>query len=519
MKPKYQNPNQPAASSCKTAPSFRISGFGFRVSRAPTRAAFSFAEVMFAVVILGIGFIMIAAIFPVAMQQSQATNDESIAAAIAREATNTITALPQTYPDPMYDPGIPATNTPSKWPDEPQFLNFFPATVKNHTLGTTAGSVRPPAVVALLSGARWDAIRNNLILLSDQRYAYVPFYRRENNSKVVQLIVIGIAIRNRSIYQSNADTSVVSAGITAPALTAGTFTAAAATTIYPDTVTVTTNSPRPGYYVNVTRTGINSLSQTIADVRTYRLGRPINATAGTFELEPPDDLRRTTGNLVTSPTSDGLWGTSDDVRDTNYAATLTLSTASPYNPQLIPNSTLQPIAAFAQLTFPSDSLAGRITLYDMIPSSGALVPPQAAAEGAFVIIADDYPYGATYSPTTGIDSAVAGSYVQPPTVVSDPLSPPQLTVPTGQSNGRIYRLGTAVPNMPGTYDLDPNFGMQRPGVNGISPDQLPLLQSAAANGPLAKVYIVGRGRTDPTAAAYSGAAQDIAVYTTFIPAQ
>src|SRR5438552_1296043 len=48
------------------------------------RRAFSFAEVMFAVIVLGIGFIMIAAIFPVAIQQSKATNDETSGAAIAK---------------------------------------------------------------------------------------------------------------------------------------------------------------------------------------------------------------------------------------------------------------------------------------------------------------------------------------------------------------------------------------------------------------------------------------------------
>src|SRR5438477_2700389 len=48
------------------------------------RRGFSFAEVMFAVIILGIGFIMIAAIFPVAIQQGKATNDETTGAANAK---------------------------------------------------------------------------------------------------------------------------------------------------------------------------------------------------------------------------------------------------------------------------------------------------------------------------------------------------------------------------------------------------------------------------------------------------
>jgi Tfp pilus assembly protein PilV len=49
---------------------------------------FSFAEVMFAVIILGIGFIMIAGLFPVAISQSKATSDETSAAAFARVASN-----------------------------------------------------------------------------------------------------------------------------------------------------------------------------------------------------------------------------------------------------------------------------------------------------------------------------------------------------------------------------------------------------------------------------------------------
>lgn len=50
------------------------------------RRGFSFAEVMFAVIIMGIGFIMVAALFPVAIQQTKLTVDESAAAAVARGA-------------------------------------------------------------------------------------------------------------------------------------------------------------------------------------------------------------------------------------------------------------------------------------------------------------------------------------------------------------------------------------------------------------------------------------------------
>lgn len=48
------------------------------------RTAFSFTEALFAVMILGIGFILIAAIFPVAIQQTKTTTDETNSASHAR---------------------------------------------------------------------------------------------------------------------------------------------------------------------------------------------------------------------------------------------------------------------------------------------------------------------------------------------------------------------------------------------------------------------------------------------------
>ena len=46
-------------------------------------SGFSFVEVLFAVIILGVGFIMIAAVFPVAIRQTKSTIDETSAATIA----------------------------------------------------------------------------------------------------------------------------------------------------------------------------------------------------------------------------------------------------------------------------------------------------------------------------------------------------------------------------------------------------------------------------------------------------
>src|SRR5262245_30954598 len=48
--------------------------------------AFSLTEVMFAIIILGIGFILVAAIFPVSISQSRLTVEETMGTGIARSA-------------------------------------------------------------------------------------------------------------------------------------------------------------------------------------------------------------------------------------------------------------------------------------------------------------------------------------------------------------------------------------------------------------------------------------------------
>src|SRR5215208_2175842 len=57
------------------------------------KSAFSLTEVMFAVIVLGIGFILIAAIFPVSISQSRVTVEETTGAANARSALGLTSAI------------------------------------------------------------------------------------------------------------------------------------------------------------------------------------------------------------------------------------------------------------------------------------------------------------------------------------------------------------------------------------------------------------------------------------------
>src|SRR4051812_34104750 len=62
---------------------FRFSNFDFGMKRG-ARRGFSFTEVMFAVILLGLGFIMVAAIFPVAIRQSQANMEDTAGVSVAK---------------------------------------------------------------------------------------------------------------------------------------------------------------------------------------------------------------------------------------------------------------------------------------------------------------------------------------------------------------------------------------------------------------------------------------------------
>ncbi len=123
-----------------------------RRHRRVRRRGFSFAEVLFAVVVLGIGFIMVAAIFPVAIQQSKATQDETAAAAAARAA---VAELQQLSYDSRTSPPLP------KWPI---------------ILGPTG--VTPSVVTGIDTADGWNQLRGTLIFKDDPRYAFVPLYRR-----------------------------------------------------------------------------------------------------------------------------------------------------------------------------------------------------------------------------------------------------------------------------------------------------------------------------------------------------
>lgn len=153
-------------------------------SRPRARRGLTFVEVLFAVIVLGIGFIMIAAIFPVAIQQTQSNVDETVGSTIARGAAN---ALNQINIASLY-PIIPPATTPTP---------PYPYTDSTKYAGARMLSFRDGDASLTL----WKAVRGNLILPEDPRYAWVPFYKWAGGSSYMQVVIIGVRVRNKSTYE------------------------------------------------------------------------------------------------------------------------------------------------------------------------------------------------------------------------------------------------------------------------------------------------------------------------------
>jgi len=132
------------------------------------RRGVTFTEVMFAVVILGIGFIMLAGMFPVAIMQTQSNVEETAGAVLAESASR---YLQQALGDASLLP---------------------PTGVVVRALGDSAG----------IPDARWQRVAGNLICAGDPRYAWTVLYRRPAGQRFAQVIIIVLQARNRPAFDA-----------------------------------------------------------------------------------------------------------------------------------------------------------------------------------------------------------------------------------------------------------------------------------------------------------------------------
>jgi hypothetical protein len=148
-------------------------------------AGFSFTEVLFAVMVLGIGFIMIAAIFPVTIRQTQTTMEETNAAIQGKAA-----------------------------------LAYLQSIASEVTFPVTAASPNAVAKVVAFNEDKataeaFHAIRGNYISSINPRLAWVPLYMRGydangNQSAFAQVFMIPVQSRVRSQYYTQPPTGQLS---------------------------------------------------------------------------------------------------------------------------------------------------------------------------------------------------------------------------------------------------------------------------------------------------------------------
>jgi prepilin-type N-terminal cleavage/methylation domain-containing protein len=144
------------------------------------RRGFSFAEVMFAVVILGIGFVMMAGLFPVAIRQTATVVEENDATALTKKAVEQLRQMDDmpSFPvtsqvvtgDPFGGGSSTAVVTPGRMfavPDPRMMVDDDPNNAPN-----AQGSLG-------VQNELWRTFKSRLISDDDRRLAYVMLYRRD----------------------------------------------------------------------------------------------------------------------------------------------------------------------------------------------------------------------------------------------------------------------------------------------------------------------------------------------------
>ena len=191
-----------------------------------SRSAFTFLEVLFAIMILGIGFILVAAIFPAGIKQTQATVEDQYLTSISRYALRTMDQLNRQTDE---RPVPPIINKDRSLMDEfmrprPQYQNGAPAPDYSAQQGyPRVYSFHDPRMQAPTANllwwdpeGLWKLTAGNMILPSDPRYAWVGFFSRDCNVNDVDsrdptnkfvnsatVYLIPVRCRNKSQFSSD----------------------------------------------------------------------------------------------------------------------------------------------------------------------------------------------------------------------------------------------------------------------------------------------------------------------------
>jgi type II secretory pathway pseudopilin PulG len=167
------------------------------------RRAFTFIEVLFSVIIIGVGFIMLAAMFPVAIQQSQTNLAASVAVSVGRDALRDIQSAVSGYVTPNTTAGAinlilpPTVNQTgiaglavTTYPVMP-----LPNILSGYTAGgvvvaqsSAVSTITPGTYATVVNGSQLGfdlanpailAATANQVYAADRRFGWVGFYRRD----------------------------------------------------------------------------------------------------------------------------------------------------------------------------------------------------------------------------------------------------------------------------------------------------------------------------------------------------
>jgi type II secretory pathway pseudopilin PulG len=214
-------PADPSRPSYPGLGSRRVSPQRSRRRRAAAPAGFSFVEVLFAVMILGIGFIMVAAIFPMAIQQTHTASDESVSASVAWNALNVIQSKfsdaelpPVGAPSPYLQHGLPGVLRSFRDPQAKGVATLTGGQYAGRDKYTTpkGGGVvdtdpKNQITYAQPSDYLWNRVKGESVVVDDRRFAWVGFYRRHllpgtlgDPAPYAQVVIVVARARESSAY-------------------------------------------------------------------------------------------------------------------------------------------------------------------------------------------------------------------------------------------------------------------------------------------------------------------------------
>jgi len=205
------------------------------------RRGFTFTEILFAVLLLGVGFILMAALFPVAARQIQNSSTDAVASSIGPAALREIQAA--------VGPGG-AVNLPDR-----NMVTTF-----------------PPAI--------WNQLAANQIMAADPRFGWTAVYRRNTGDDFAQVWVIAARASSGTVY------SYANPTLTPRAVTVTLNFGPPATAVFSASgATDNTGALASGCYV-ITANG-----------QVYQLAAGVAGAANTWNLDPGYTLQSAAENV------------------------------------------------------------------------------------------------------------------------------------------------------------------------------------------------------------------------------